>query len=327
MQFTNGLDLSGISHDVYSVQCNPFIPVFSDYVNYKLYETAQIPDMPILAISDYNHIRKQLDLMPVELGNNEYAVHCEPGYEKEMLAEMKEKPVVKITDHELFPSDTPLHTETIEQYWMAGDNGYAMVVPDWMADGLPTHKSRLIVSTNPAAPKEMKKELYSVISDHLEPYITKGILSEHTEIGVLVKTWTVANSLTGYTIISFCCLYMGIIFLILVGSLLAFQQMAAAEKNNKKYIMLYKVGISWHQINLLALKEMLLFFITPIIVPLLVTFSLAGILNSILKDQVYAVNIILRYTGVAVAVFMIIYIFYFVITFITYRRVALRHNR
>lgn len=58
-----------------------------------------------------------------------------------------------------------------------------------------------------------------------------------------------------------------------------------------------------------------------------VTFSLAGILNSILKDQAYAVNIILRYTGVAVAVFMMIYIFYFVITFITYRRVALRHNR
>ncbi|MGC6175667.1 ABC transporter permease [Lacrimispora sp. 38-1] len=300
------------------------VPV-TDYVDYKLYETAQIPDMPILAISDYNHIRKQLDLKPVELGDKEYAVHCEPGYEKEMLAGMKEKPAVKIADQGLFPADTPLHTETIEQYWMAGDKGYAMVVPDWLADGLPTHKSRLIVSTYPAAPKEIKKELYSVISDHLEPYITKGFLSEHTEIGVLVKTWTVANSLTGYTIISFCCLYMGIIFLILVGSLLAFQQMAAAEKNNKKYIMLYKVGVSWQQINLLALKEMLLFFITPVIVPLLVTFSLAGILNSILKDRVYAVNIILRYTGVAVTVFMMIYIFYFIITFITYRRVALRH--
>nr|WP_314461230.1 FtsX-like permease family protein [uncultured Clostridium sp.] len=302
------------------------VPV-TDYVEYKLYETAQIAAMPILAISNYNHIRKQLDLKPVELGNNEYAVHCEPRYEKEMLAGMKDKPAVKIADHELFPADTPLHTETIEQYWMAGDNGYVMVVPDWLADGLLTHKSRLIVSTNPAAPKELKKELYSIISDHLEPYITKGILSEHTEIGVLVKTWTVANSLTGYTIISFCCLYMGIIFLILIGSLLAFQQMAVAEKNNKKYIMLYKVGISWQQINLLALKEMLLFFITPVIVPFLITFSLAGILNSILKNQVYAVNIILRYTGVAVAVFMMIYIFYFVITFITYRRVALRHNR
>ncbi len=302
------------------------VPI-TDYVDYKLYESEQIPDMPILSISDYNHIRKQLDLKPVELSNKEYIVHCEPGYEKEMLAEMKEKPMVKIADHELFPADTPLHTETIEQYWMAGDNGYAMVVPDWLADGLPTHKSRLIVSTNPAAPKEMKKELYPVISDHLKPFITEGILSEHTEIGVLVKTWTVANSLTGFTIISFCCLYMGIIFLILVGSLLAFQQMAAAEKNNKKYIMLYKVGISWQQINLLALKEMLLFFITPVIVPFLVTFSLAGILNSILKDQVSAVNIILRYTGVAVAIFMMIYFFYFIITFITYRRVALRHNR
>lgn len=302
------------------------VPI-TDYVEYKLYETAQIPDMTILAISDYNHIRKQLDLKPVELSDKEYIVHCEPRYEKEVLAGIKEKPAVKIANQELFPAGTPLHTEAIEQYWMAGNNGYVIVVPDRLADGLPTHKSRLIVSTYPAAPKEMKKELYSIISHHLEPYITKGILSEHTEIGVLVKTWTVANSLTGYTIISFCCLYMGIIFIILVGSLLAFQQMAAAEKNNKKYIMLYKLGISWQQISLLALKEMLLFFITPIIVPFLVTFSLAGILNSIIKDQVYAVNIILRYTGVAVAVFLMIYIFYIVITFISYRRVALRHNR
>lgn len=302
------------------------IPI-TDYVEYKLYETAQSPDMSILAISDYNHIRKQLDLMPVELGNKEYVVHCVPGYEKEALAGMKEKPAVKIADYELFPADIPLHTEAIEQYWISGANGYAIVVPDWLADGLPTHKSRLIVSTYPAAPKEMKKELYSIISDHLKPYITKGILSEHTEIGILVKTWTVANSLTGYTIISFSCLYMGIIFTILVGSLLAFQQMAAADRNNKKYIMLYKMGISWQQISLLALKEMLLFFITPVIMPFLVTFSLAGILNSILKDQVYAVNIIIRYTGVAVAIFMMIYIFYFVITFITYSRVALRHNR
>lgn len=299
----------------------------TDYVDYKLYESVEIPEMPILAISDYNHIRKQLNLKPVQLGNEEYIVHCEEIYMKEALARIREHPIVSIANNNLLPSDTAVHTEGIEQYWMAGENGYAIVVPDRLVEKLSTKKSRLIVSTNPAASKEMKEELYSVISDHLKPYIEAGSLSEHTTIGVLVKSWTVANSLTGYTITSFCCLYLGIIFTILVGALLAFQQMAVAVKNKKKYTMLYKLGISWKQINRLAFKEMLLLFLTPIIMPFIVTFSFAGILNSILKKQILDNNIIIKYTGIAVTIFMIIYLFYFVITFNTYKRVAIQQHR
>ncbi len=298
-----------------------------DYVDYKLYETAELPEFPILAISDYNHIRKQLNLEPVNLEDNEYIVHCEEIYKKEMLAKINEQPTVSIVNNNLFPADTAIYTEGIEQYWMAGSNGYALVVPDRVVKGLSTQKSRLIVSTNPAASKEMKKELFTVVSEHLKPYIMKGTLSQHTTIGVLVKTWTIANSLTGYTITSFCCLYLGIIFTILVGALLAFQQMSVAENNNKKYTMLYKLGVPWKQISWLAFKEMLLFFLTPIIMPFIVTFSFAGILNRILKEQILDINIIIKYTGLAVAIFMIIYIFYFVITFYTYKRIALQQHR
>ncbi|WP_124065924.1 ABC transporter permease [Clostridium sp. E02] len=298
-----------------------------DYVDYKLYETAELPELPILAISDYNHIRKQLNLKPVNLKDNEYIVHCEEIYTKEMLDKINEQPTIRIVNNNLLPAVTAVYTEGIEQYWMVGSNGYALVVPDKVVKGLSTQKSRLIVSTNPAAPKEMKKELYTVVSEHLKPYIIEGTLSQHTTIGVLVKTWTVANSLTGYTITSFCCLYLGIIFTILVGALLAFQQMAVAESNNKKYTILYKFGVPWKQISWLAFKEMLLFFLTPILMPFIVIFSLAGILNRILREQMLDINIILKYTGLAVAIFMVIYIFYFVITFYTYKRIALQQHR
>ncbi len=266
----------------------------TDYVDYKLYESEEIPDLPVLAVSDYNHIRKQRLLAPVDIGESEYLVHCEEIYKKEALNRIKGQPLISINGHGLVSSKEAVYSEMLEQYWMAGDHGYAIVVSDSVAYGLQTHKSRLIVSTNPPAPKEMKKELEHVVSMHLEPFILEGTLSEHTTIGVMVKTWTAANSLTGYTIISFCCLYLGVVFTILVGALLAF-------------------------------REMCLFFTVPVIMPLIITFSLAGVLNNILKEQILALDLILRYTGLAVIIFMVIYSFYFGITYITYKRLALMY--
>lgn len=295
----------------------------TDYVDYKLYEPEEIPDLPVLAVSDYNHIRKQLSLAPVDIGENGYLVHCEEIYKKETLNRINDQPLISISGHELVSSKEAVYTEILEQYWMAGDAGYAIVVPDSVVYGLPTQKSRLIVSTDSPAPKEIKRELERVVSMHLESFILEGTLSEHTTIGVMVKTWTVANSLTGYTIISFCCLYLGVVFTILVGALLAFQQMAAVSRNRRSYIMLHKMGIASKEISKLAFREMLLFFAAPVIMPLIITFSLAGVLNNILKEQILALNLILKYTGLAVMVFMVIYVFYFVITYITYKKLAL----
>lgn len=299
----------------------------TDYVDYKLYESEEIPDLPVLAVSDYNHIRKQLSLAPVDIRESEYLVHCEEIYKREALNQIKEQPLISISSHELVPFKEAVYTEILEQYWMAGDHGYAIVVPDSVAYGLPTQKSRLIVSTVPKAPKEMNRELEHVVSMHLEPFILEGILSEYTTIGVMVKTWTAANSLTGYTIISFCCLYLGVVFTILVGALLAFQQMAAVSRNRRSYTMLHKMGVASKEISKLAFREMLLFFAVPVIMPLIITFLLAGVLNNILKEQIMALNLILKYTGFAVMIFMVIYSFYFVITYITYKKLALVYSK
>lgn len=42
-------------------------------------------------------------------------------------------------------------------------------------------------------------------------------LPEKVTMGVTVKAWGVANSLTGFTAISFCGLYLSIIFIILIS--------------------------------------------------------------------------------------------------------------
>lgn len=56
-------------------------------------------------------------------------------------------------------------------------------------------------------------------------------LPERVTMGVTVKAWGVANSLTGFTTISFCGLYLSVIFIILSCSVLAFEQLSAIEQN------------------------------------------------------------------------------------------------
>lgn len=298
----------------------------SDYVDYKLYEDAGITDVPILALSDYNHIRKQLQFESVNLADNKYSVHCLDIYAEQAKEQIQNKSLLTVGNYELSSDETMVHTEALEQYWMTGDNGYAIVVPDAVAKGLTTQRSRLIVSTETPAPKELKDELFPVVSEHLKPFILSGNISPHTEIGILVKTWTVANSLTGYTIFSFSSLYIGIIFIVLVGTLMGFKQLAVAEGNKRKYEILRKIGVSRKETDVLIIKEMLLFFGVPIIMPLIFTTILAFVLNLILREQVAAVNLIRNYTLMAIGIFMVIYVLYFLIIYFSYKKLIFREQ-
>lgn len=299
----------------------------SDYVDYKIYEDGIMENLPILALSDYNHIRKQLELKPLKLFDNEYAVHCADIYAGQAEEQIRSKSLITVGNYDLSSDESMIQTEAMEEYWMTGDNGYAIVVPDAVVRNLTTQKSRLIISTETPAPKELRDELIPIISSHLKPLILNGSISAHTEIGVLVQTWTAANSLTGYTIFSFSSLYIGIIFIVLVGTLMGFQQLAVAEANRRKYEILRKIGVSKKEMDGLLIKEMLLFFGTPVIMPLIVTIVLAFMLNEILREQISAMNLIRNYTLLAIGVFMIIYAVYFTIIFFSYRKLVVGRQK
>ena len=63
-------------------------------------------------------------------------------------------------------------------------------------------------------------------------------------MGVTVKAWGVENSLTGFTAISFCGLYLSIIFIILSSTILAFEQLSKIDYNRRNYQILDKMGVA-----------------------------------------------------------------------------------
>ena len=117
---------------------------------------------------------------------------------------------------------------------------------------------------------ELKSDLKQFLnSGKWQPELQSGQqLPEKVTMGVTVKAWGVANSLTGFTAISFCGLYLSIIFIILSCSVLAFEQLSAIDKNQKNYAVIDRLGVPGHRQASLIRRELSTVFLIPLLFPL-----------------------------------------------------------
>ena len=95
-----------------------------------------------MTLSDYNHLRCMLGLKPVSLSANEFFIHCDTwNYVREKIQKaLEQKSKITLAGNVLEIAETAIHTEPMEQYQMAGTRGYALVVPDKVANQLSGEK-------------------------------------------------------------------------------------------------------------------------------------------------------------------------------------------
>lgn len=116
-----------------------------DELIYYLYGTDTYP-VEALALSDYNHLRCMLGLKPVGLSTNEFFIHCDTwNYVEKIQKALEQKSKITLAGNVLEIAETAIHTEAMEQYQMAGTRGYALVVPDQVANQLSGEKIRLVM--------------------------------------------------------------------------------------------------------------------------------------------------------------------------------------
>lgn len=148
---------------------------------------------------------------------------------------LAQQPEITFNGRTLSAAETPILTEPMEQYQMAGTKGYVLVLPDEAASQFVGEKIRLAMKLEDGGYPELKSDLKQFLnSGKWQPELQSGQqLPEKVTMGVTVKAWGVANSLTGFTAISFCGLYLSIIFIILSCSVLAFEQLSAIDKTRR----------------------------------------------------------------------------------------------
>ena len=211
---------------------------------------------------------------------------------------------------------------------MAGTNGYVLVLPDETAQQLSGNKIRLAMKLNGEGYSELKGEIQRFLnSDDWLPDIQAGYEpTERITLGVTVKAWGVANSLTGFTAISFCGLYLSIIFIILSCAVLAFEQLSAIDKNRKNYEIIDLLGVSKEKQASLIRKEISTMFFIPLLFPLFLTVLLIASTQVLFGEVILQKGLILLYGFVTILLFCAIYLTYFGATMFLFKKVILRSD-
>ena len=297
-----------------------------DSVTYYLYA---VPDEAIeaLSLSDYNHLREILGLSPVSINNNEFFVHCDTwNYMDDIRQRLEQQPEITLNGQTLTVAETPILTEPMEQYQMAGTNGYVLVLPDEAASQLSGEKIRLVMKLEGGGYPELRSELRQFLnSGKWLPDIQPGQeLPERVTMGVTVKAWGVANSLTGFTTLSFCGLYLSIIFIILSCSVLAFEQLSAIDKNQKHYAVIDRLGVSAQKQASLIRKELSTVFLIPLFFPIVLTILLVVGTQFIFGEAILQAGLVLFYGVITILLFCAIYLTYFGATMFLFKKVILR---
>ncbi len=135
-----------------------------DYVTYYLYT---VPNEPIeaLSLSDYNHLRTILGLSTISMGSGKFLIHCDTwNYLDEIEQALEQQPEITVNGNSLTAMEMPVLTEPMEQYQMAGTNGYVLVLPDQVAQQLSGDKIRIVMKLASNEHPELKSELNSFLN-------------------------------------------------------------------------------------------------------------------------------------------------------------------
>lgn len=297
-----------------------------DYLAYYLY-TAEGYSIDALSLSDYNHLRQILDLGQVELQSDRFMIHCDTwSYIDSIEKALEIKPSITLANTQLFISDQSIYTEPMEQYQMAGTNGFVLIVPDAVASQLSGDKTRLVMKLDNGGFPEMRREIQNFLnSTEWQPQLQEGkTLPERVTMKVTVKAWGIANSLTGFTSISFCGLYLSIIFIILSCTVLAFEQLSVLERNRRSYRILDDIGVEKETQLRLAEWEVGTFFFIPTVLPIGTTLILIVASNNLFGKMILQKNLIPIYGGATIFIFAFMYVVYFWATISIFKRSVLK---
>ena len=122
-----------------------------------------------------------------------------------------------------------------------------------------------------------------------------------------------------FAIISFLAFYVALIFVMGAATLLAIQQLSDSEKYKYRYELLKKLGMDELEMNQLIFKQIFLYFVLPMLVPVLVSVPVIFIVGSVFRMAVTFEEILMNIV-IILGMFCFVYGIYFVATEVQFDR-------
>ncbi|WP_050640787.1 MULTISPECIES: FtsX-like permease family protein [Clostridia] len=301
----------------------------ADKSSYYKYDT-------YMKLSDYNYLRRMLGYPEVSLGEKEYLLHI-----KSRLA----KTAAPFTEHPIDIGGDPytcsgIYTEGFEQ---SGHNGadYILIVPDQTAESMKPYYSLLMAQINGTVPKDFGDTLLSIqgITWNEEEYEYEGYGDAEAHRGYGTDNIYVSDSYTFVrqnemremkflmSTLIFPLFYIGLVFLCVALTVLAVQQLSDSSKYRYRYNLLRKLGLQEKELNSLILKQLFLYYLCPFIGALLISGGIAGYISHAFVTYSGVVAPVWSYFGLSLLLFGGIYMIYFIVTYIEFKRNILGGER
>ena len=204
--------------------------------------------------------------------------------------------------------------------WSYG-NGFVIVVPDAIVDDLKRESDTLVVDTKEETKEELNNELLNILDEDIcETDPDTGTTYCYASANVFVKGYYMAMNKSVMTIMDFTLFYLAFIFTVVTGTIIAVQSINDAVTYKKYYDTLNKLGLSKRTILKTVRKQLLVYFLFPVILPFIINFSISTSLNHIFAPFLGSNTSYLSFIFLSSGLFLIIYLIYYLVSYFSFKR-------
>lgn len=263
-------------------------------------ETINSINLPFMKLSEYNKVLEMQGKTPITLKSDEYAINSNiirgNSYDDVLREYMRSGRNIEINGMLYKTNFDNLYGYTLNLH--KAKNDIAVIVPDNALVDVPVSAVALHIKYI-----EDTEKYEALCKEALLPL--SGEIS--TEKYFLTKSMVFDSIQALPVTISYITIYIGIVFLISSAAILAIAQISEANDNITRYNLLRKIGTSDKMIYRAVFTQILIYFAVPLV--LAVIHSIVGITaGGVLTNSLSSI--------VVVAVILLIYLCYFVATYL-----------
>lgn len=271
-----------------------------------------------LKLSDYNKLLQMRGMKPISMQQDEFYIHTFRDVSKEIANYLEEHPEITV-------NGTTLKSHGFTDYkyttsWSRGSS-YIVIVPDYVVD----EQFEVINQITAINTKEETTEAFANELD--EKFPPKVYVEDQGEYETLIsiQQTTVKGAIVNenrgmMTIISFSLMYLAFIFVAVVGTILSIQSLSDSTKYKYRYETLHKLGLNEKELNQTLQKQLIVFFIFPIIYPIFISILSSFSLNVLFQPFMTNDYSMLLYVVGNILLFLVIYLIYFLATYFSFKK-------
>jgi len=273
----------------------------------------------LIKLSDYNSLMNLQEKKEVSLEDKQVAVFSDyadavPSLGKTIRSYININPAIVIsgTHYKVYDKLITNRMET-----SAGGGVFlALIVPDSLANGSIVNQSIACFNC-----KGDRKVMQDKFESDMYALSDKYKNTDKFKMGMATKESVRSISAGAKAMITFICVYLGLIFLITSAALLALQQMTEASDNRYRYNIIRKVGADDRMIRSALFKQIAIYFLLPLCVACI--HSIVGI--KVANDAIISVGGVNVIGNIIITAILIVAVYgaYFLATYFSSRSLIL----